>query len=167
MEIGLYLIISERIKSQIHECTIGNDIHGSDHCPIVAQLKLPNKIYRKEETSPCLSTDELKESESESSENSSSEDTERESARLLPIQTRQSKKTEETRTKTLPKSFGRPKTRPSMIPQIAKDSTSKPSVSGTQQTTSTRTRVNLRQLTSLTRTTHTLNENKNRKEFTT
>ena len=68
-----------------NECTIRNDIHGSDHCPIVAQFKLHNN-NRKEETSPCLSKHELKDSKSESPENSSNEDTERESARLLPIQ---------------------------------------------------------------------------------
>ena len=104
-----------------------------------------------------LSTHKLKESKLESSENSSDEGTETESARLLPIQTRQSKKTEEAKTKTLPKSFGRPKTRPSIIPQKPKDSSSKPSVSGTQITT-TKTRVNLRQPTPVTKTTHTLDE---------
>ena len=115
-----YRSISERIKNQIHECTIRNDIHGSDHCPVVALFKLPDN-NRKEEISPSLSTHELKDSELESPEHSSNEDTEREPARLLPIQTRQSKKTEETKTKTLPKSFGRPKIRPSIIPQKSKD----------------------------------------------
>ena len=110
-----------------------------------------------DKNTPNLKIHELKGPESETAEDSSDEEIEKETARLLPIQTRQSKKTEEAKTKTLPKSFGRPKTTPSIIPQKPKDSSSKPSASGTQITT-TRTRVNLRQPTPLTKTTHTLDE---------
>ena len=96
-----------------------------------------------DKNTPNLKIHELKEPESETSENRSDEEIEKETARLLPIQTRQSKKTEEAKTKTLPKSFGSPKTRPSIIPRKPKDSSSKRSASGTQITT-TKTRVNLR-----------------------
>ena len=49
---------------------------------------------------PNLKTHRLKEPESETSENSSDEEIEKDTVRLLPIQTRQSKKTEEAKTKT-------------------------------------------------------------------
>ena len=152
-----YIIVSERMKDKIQECAIRNDIQGSDHCPIVAQFKLPHN-NRKREVFPCISTHELNGSELESSDYNSSGEENNEPARLLPIQTRQSKKTEETKSKTLPKSSGRPKIRPSIIPPKSKDSSSKPSVSGTQQVTTTKTRLNLRPPTTLRRTTPTLDE---------
>ena len=152
-----YVIVSERMKDKIQECAIRNDIQGSDHCPIVAQFKLPHN-NRKREVFPCISTHKLNGSELESSDYNSSGEENNEPARLLPIQTRQSKKTEETKSKTLPKSSGRPKIRPSIIPPKSKDSSSKPSVSGTQQVITTKTRVNLRQPTTLRRTTPTLDE---------
>jgi len=35
-----YFLVSERIKEKIKEVTLRNDIHGSDHCPVVMDISL-------------------------------------------------------------------------------------------------------------------------------
>ena len=152
-----YIIVSERMKDKIQECAIRNDIQGTDHCPIVAQFKLPNN-NKKQEGFPCISTHELNGSELESSDYNSSGEENNEPARLLPIQTRQSKKTEETKSKTLPKSFGKAKIRQSIIPPRVKEISPKPSISGMQQITTAKPKVNKQQHKSVTKTTRTLDE---------
>lgn len=49
-----YFLVSEKMKGQIRESTMLTDIYGSDHCPILLEMDMPDNNRQEREDTPML-----------------------------------------------------------------------------------------------------------------